>query len=125
MKFCMPHWEELRAAIKARGLDSLVSKGGEQAIAKLTSELDKGEATKDTFDPLMGAHNAILTRALDMVGLELMSPNEDGSERCPLCFLISKCECTLGEGCHFKHWIPSVADFMLEEAKRYGLVGAA
>jgi hypothetical protein len=90
MKFCQPHWDKLKAAIEARGLMSRVASSGEQAAAQLAA----GKP-----DPLMAAHNAIVGNALGKVGLELMMPNEDGTERCPICFLVKlslespRCEC--------------------------------
>lgn len=121
MKFCGAHWTELREAIDARGLGPLVSTSGTQAAARDANRLSGSEAGKD-YDPLMAAHWAIVNRALSIAGLVLMSPNDDGTDRCPLCFLITSCECTLGEGCHYRGWITSVADFVREEAKQKGLL---
>lgn len=81
MKFCMPHWKELREGIKARGLWHLVSGSGEELVARMKAagELD--------VDPLMVAHNLIMQNALNTAGFEVMRPNDDGTERCPVCFL--------------------------------------
>lgn len=129
MKFCTPHWDQLRAAIKERGLDGLVAKDGEQAVAKLTDQLEKNDTTKTNFDPLMAAHNAITGRVLEIVGLNLLLPNEDGSERCPLCFaqVCHDAECK-HPGCAIQianDWIPSCCDAMREEAVRLGLVASS
>jgi len=82
----MDHWGRLRAAIDARGLTALIAEGGERAAANLVSELTDGPSI-DNFDPLMAAHNAIMSNALATAGLEVMYANEDGSDRCPLCWM--------------------------------------
>lgn len=80
MKFCTDHWTKLKAEIERRGLSSLIATSGEQAAAQAHQELKDG-ASKATFDPLMGAHNAIVVRAMDRAGLELLMDNADGSEK--------------------------------------------
>lgn len=124
MRFCQPHWTTLRAAIDERGLSPLVARGGAQAARNFAAEARDGPSIKN-FDPLMVAHNQIWSRAMEMVGLELMRPNEDGSERCPLCFVNevhaktckgSPCRLPLVNG--FDSWIPSVADWVKGEVER-------
>jgi hypothetical protein len=86
VKFCQPHWEKLRAAIDERGLTHLVAQGGAQAARNLAAESRDGPSIQ-TFDPLMAAHNAIWFNAMQTpVGMTLMFANDDGSERCPICF---------------------------------------
>lgn len=87
MKFCADHWSRLRKAIDDRGLSALVAETGEQAVKNLASELEGG-AGVDNFDPLMGAHNAIMGNALSVAGLAIFATKDDGSEWCPLCFLL-------------------------------------
>ena len=79
MKFCMPHWDALRAAIKARGLNALVAESGEKAVSNMTSELKDG-STIDNYDPLMAAHWAIVNNVADI------DPNILFIEDCPLCY---------------------------------------
>ena len=133
LKFCQPHWNKLRTAIDARGLSGLVAQGGENAVARQFDQLQRSQnaeeaVTKTNFDPLMGAHWAIVNNAMNLVGLSLMLPNEDGSERCPLCFIQGEhdANCTK-DGCTYKYdtWIEFAARDMLEEAKRLGLVAAS
>lgn len=124
MKFCEAHWTELRAAIESRGLMSLVSTSGAQAAARDANRLGGSDAAKD-YDPLMAAHWAIVNRSMSIAGLTIMHPNDDGTDRCPLCFLITSCQCTLGDGCHYRGWITSVADFVYAEAREKGLVIAS
>lgn len=91
MKFCQSHWDTLKAELAARGLDKYVSKSGEEAAQALADGRP---------DPLMSAHNAIVSNVLDVVGPELMLANEDGSERCPLCYLVKvarEVECGCGD----------------------------
>lgn len=79
MKFCQPHWDRLRAAIETRGLMPLVARDGREAIARLKDEIE-GSADKATFDPLMAAHNMILARCTELLGLYLYS-----GDYCPVC----------------------------------------
>jgi hypothetical protein len=113
----MPHWESLRAAIAERGLSSLVTDSGEKAAGNLTDELERGR-TVDNYDPLMAAHMAILNNVMGLVGIDVMMPNEDGSDRCPLCFLNADhaAKCTV-DGCtitSYDHWIDKAADEQVE-----------
>lgn len=125
MKFCLPHWDALKAEIERLGMTALIAKSSEELHERLKNELESG-TTKDTFDPLMGAHNLIVSRALDMVGLELMGKNEDGSEICPLCYLNAAHKRGCKEpGCTWtydKTWISGPCGLMFDEAKRLGLI---
>lgn len=122
MKFCQPHWEKLRRAIDERGLAHLIAKGGEQAARNMAAELRQG-ASIQSFDPLMAAHNAIWMRAMDVAGLAVMAPNENGTERCPICFLnqahAAECQgppCGLPRDTAFDHWIDRAADMVGTQA---------
>lgn len=123
MKFCADHWAQLRAAIDARGLTPFVPQGGEEAARRMA----EGGEGRGGFDPLMGAHNAIVSNALGTAGLEIMAPNADGSERCPLCYLLSECRCEHRgtPQCPFATWVDRAADDQLARAKQLGLVGAS
>jgi hypothetical protein len=123
MKFCMPHWNELREKVVAHGMESLIAKSGEDIHARMVAAIEGGPKPT-TFDPLMAAHNAILIRALDTAGLAVMAPNEDGSERCPLCFLIANCPCGRGDACPIRTWTTGATDAMKVEAIRFGLIGS-
>jgi len=124
MKFCVNHWAKLRAAIVERGLDGLIAKSAEEAASRTMAELEAGPS-RTTFDPLMYAHNAILSNVLDLAGLPVMMDNEDGTDRCPLCYMISHCRCGRGDGCEFNTWIHRAADDARECALELGLVGRA
>lgn len=122
MKMCMTHWNELRDKIRALGLYGLVATSGEQAAAQLVKQIDSGPS-KANFDPLMGAHNAIWSNAMGVAGIAVMQPNEDGSERCPLCYLVQSCACGRADACPFLTWTTRATDDMKAEAIRLGLVG--
>ena len=123
MKFCQSHWEDLRAKIRERGLYGLVATSGEQAMSQMVKSLE-GAAPKSTFDPLMSLHWMIVNRAMSVAGLELMMVNEDGSERCPLCYLIANCPCGQGEACPIRKWPDGAADAVREEAIKLGLMAS-
>ena len=124
MKFCQDHWDRLRAAIAARGLSDLVAKGGERAVRNLKSELEDGPSFVN-FDPLMGAHWAIVNNSMDVLGLAVMAPDEDGNDRCPLCLLNEWHEvacadptCPLPKVNGYDGWIDRAADDMRAKADK-------
>lgn len=79
MKFCQPHWDALRAAIDTRGLGHLVSANGRDVHARMVAELE-GRAEADDFDPLMAAHNMIVSHVMKGGGLYLLT-----GDYCPVC----------------------------------------
>lgn len=85
MKMCQRHWDLLKDAIKERGLYDLVAPDGKAAMTNMASEVQSGSKVTN-FDPLMAAHNDIWGHAMDLAGLAVMSPNPDGSEKCPICY---------------------------------------
>jgi hypothetical protein len=101
MKFCEPHWQSLREAVEATGLGALVAESGQQAARNLASEATEGP-TFDNFDPLMTAHNAILSGAMSLIkerynqnALMVMADDEEHPEwACPICAL---------NWCHAEH----------------------
>lgn len=113
MRFCLDHWQQLREAIAARGLEHLVAGDGQSAAANLASAVESG-ATVANFDPLIYAHNSILANAIHLAGLAVLVHDENGAERCPLCFLTAahRAQCT-DPACRvsdFDHWIGRAAD---------------
>ena len=114
MKFCMPHWDALKAAVAAAGLSGFVSQGGEAAVKSMID---------GKFDPLLSAHNSIITNVLGVAGLQVMQNNEDGSERCPMCFVKTLCNCGRAEcAAKFEGWIQRAVDDELAYAKEKGFM---
>ncbi len=133
MKFCQPHWDALRAEIDRVGLGGFVAKDGREAMQKTVRSLEQAKegaaAGAAQFEPLMGAHWAIVGNAMDFVGLALMVQNEDGSDRCPICYLTAdhKANCKQPE-CKietFDHWIGHAVTDQVARAKELGLLGEA
>lgn len=120
MQFCTPHWDKLKEKIKERGMWSLVSQGGEQAHAKIVSEVEEG-SKKENFDPLMAAHNMIVSNALTCAGIEVLA-----QEGCPLCYLQNNCPCGQPD-CKekFESWLDRAADGAREGAVKLGLLPAS
>lgn len=114
MKFCQPHWDELRKAVDDRGLSHLVAGDGQKAFEAMARELE-GRPEPGDWDPLMAAHWAITAHALECGGLYLMGEDEQGNQYCPLC-----------EAAKHKanptEWINGCADAMLENARQKNLV---
>jgi hypothetical protein len=129
MKFCQPHWDALRLAITNRGLGDFVSKDGVEALNREVRSLDGKPEAKEHFDPLMGAHWAIMTRAMEtlqQIGANplamMMSDPEHPERECPICYLnflsaehdkvCNEPTCKKVKGMTFDNWIESVADHM-------------
>lgn len=112
MRFCEDHWKRLREAIEARGLGDLIASSGATVAQQVAQELEQGEASPTTYEPLMAAHMAILSNAIQTLGAVqpasvqyLMQDGETVPEdlvdreryptaaegatwpRCPLCYL--------------------------------------
>jgi hypothetical protein len=78
MRFCDDHWSRLREKVDAAGLSEFIAKDGvdaarrqQQQFDEVAAALNAGESespvTAETFDPLMGAHWAIVTNAMQML----------------------------------------------------------
>lgn len=104
MKFCLPHWNQLKDAIKARGLGDMIAASGEEAVKMLTSPQDKIE----NFEPLMTAHNILVHNALNAGGMYLLGQKEDGTDYCPICE---------AEEHGATGWIEQAADMVAERAR--------
>lgn len=122
MKFCQPHWDKLKTALVERGLEPLMVKTSEAMHRRMQVELRGDAHPADMFEPLMGAHNAILANALSAGGLALMAPKDDGSDWCPICFL-KTCECG-DPACpeRFESWVEKAADEQLAQAHALKLI---
>ncbi len=115
MKFCSTHWQALRENIKARGLWDFVSKDGEEAGRKMIAKEEANEKneppTKDSFDPLLLAHNNIIAAFVRDRGLEAFA-----GDKCPICEVESS---RAGLG---KDWLDGASDDMLNIATQYKLI---
>ena len=117
MKFCQQHWTRLRDAIEAEGILQLVARDGSAAISNMVSELETG-SRRENFDPLMGAHWAIVCRIAEH------APQVTLIDGCPLCWVADGHEANCVEpGCQitrqtFEDWIPGVAAHMRETHER-------
>jgi hypothetical protein len=107
MNWCQPHWDQLRAAIKERGLDGFGAQNGQQAIQDAAAQIE-GKPTD--FDPLMGCFWQINSQMLRDVGLRAI-------ERCPLCILVED-----GQPHLVGNWLKGVTDSALEYALKEGLI---
>lgn len=138
----------LKAAITARGLDSLVAPDGETAVAQLTNQLESEGSTPTNYDPLMSAMFAISGNAADLVksmggnALYVMVrtaeeeapvegfPGYEGRTwpYCPLCHINLAHEimcphesCGMDRERGYDQWIERAADDQVAAAKELGL----
>ena len=123
MKICTQHWENLRIAIKSKGMWHLVAGSGEQLVERIKKEL-KDEATVE--DPLMAANMMIWSRAIKVGGIYLMGQKEDGSDYCPLCELdlhADPNDSNLKEGEKpSENWIEGCTEALRKENQAKGLI---
>lgn len=80
MRWCQPHWDELRVEVERQGLAGFVATDGETMAQNLQRQM-AGELTLDTFDPLFGA----------MIGMQHWLDTTYGMasmlvDGCPICF---------------------------------------
>jgi hypothetical protein len=149
VNFCQEHWDMLKAAIKARGLDDLVAPDGETAVAQLKDQFESEGSTKTNYDPLMSAMFAISGNAADLVksmGGNALYVIVRGAEEapiegipgyedrtwpyCPLCYINLTHEifcrvenCTMDTKRGYDNWIERAADDQVVAAKELGLRG--
>ncbi len=131
----MSHWNALRKAIDDRGLASLISERGEEAIRKVSRELSEGPSV-DSFDPLMSAHFMIMSNAIETIGRIGIDPMifiannpEHPQWECPICCLNWLSEehdntcttegCTKEKGQRFDIWIEKAADDTVKQWKEF------
>lgn len=108
MNWCKPHWQQLREALKAKGLDGFGAQTGEEAAAEIASQL---EGNEESFDPLLGCWsrvNAAMAESLTSLG----RGHEILQLRCPLCILVDD-----GQPHTVANWIDGVT----EEARMYAV----
>lgn len=148
MQFCSAHWAALRKAIDDRGLTPFVPKDGASAVQQMTTQLREGGESKQTFDPLMAAHWAIVNNVMGFIDRTGNSPlylmtggPEDPVEgypgfegrtwsRCPLCYInlaheisCTEQKCQLDKKAGYDWMIERAAEDSLTRAREFGLVG--
>lgn len=116
MKFCQKHWEDLKQAIKDKGMWDLVAIDGHAALYMMKQELE-GSETDSTYDPLMAAHNMISAKALEYGGLYLMT-----GDYCPLCELISHAPGGSDGEATCREWIKGSTDACLAYCQEHKLI---
>lgn len=113
MKMCQIHWDALKQAITDKGMFHLVSKDGHELLDRMKKELNEEFAQ---FDPLMSAHNSIVSAAIAAGGIGIMGRDENGNEYCPLC----ECDKHLPDGA--RDWIDGATECSLEYCREHDLL---
>ena len=81
MQFCRSDWDKLRGYITKYELDHLVAPNGRAAAEMMKRQIDGTNGPLD-YDPLMAAHNTLMSIAMDYIGLGVMV-----GDKCPVCEL--------------------------------------
>lgn len=103
MNWCQPHWDQLRQAIKVRGLDNFGAKNSEELKAQIEND------NEEKFDPLMGSWMRINQHMIE-------SPGCRGRIlECPMCILV-----TDGQPDLVAKWIDGCTDEALKYAIEKG-----
>lgn len=124
MKFCQPHWNELRKALADKGMGELGAKSGADAIERVKEELE-GTATDVTFDPLMACNWQIVQKVCERLPYVLIEMKPDGEHYCPLCEAEVHTHPSAPTCAHpglATDWIKGCTDAMLEHCREKGLV---
>lgn len=130
MRYCLDHWNVLRAGVDARGMSHLVAQGGEAAVEALQRNLN-GESTAADWDPLMAAHWGIARRVLDRMGPNGIAAFGD-PDWCPLCEIQQSYQWwdapgrppRPAEALDAQGWANSCLDSMLAYAREQKLIAA-
>lgn len=115
MNWCQPHWDQLREAVRLRGLDGFIAKDGEQAAENMINQL---EGEDEVFDPLMGSWvriNLEMAESLTRAG----RGHEILQMRCPMCLLVED-----GQPELVQNWIDGCTDNAKSYAIEQGLIKA-
>ena len=131
MQFCKRHWADMRMAVDDRALTHLVAAGGKKLLEKTKIELEQGETTAESFDPLMSMHWAIAGNIMDALG-QNVNPSAALSvlgEVCPLCHInqlhrdsCTDPRCTLDKENGYDWMVERAADDALARARELKLV---
>ena len=113
MNWCKPHWDQLREAIRTRGLDRFGAQTGQEAVAEMASQI---EGNEESFDPLMGSWSRINARMAESLtnlgrGAEILQL------KCPCCILVDDGQPELVAG-----WINGCTDMARAYAVEKGLL---
>ncbi len=111
MRCCQNHFQEVRKAIIAKGMQKLLKHEDTRDIQIFATRWIVGYAAAQEFDPLIVAMLEINNHAHMMIGMAKEDP------RCPLCLV----EFTMGQKADQK-WIDNVTDLMLLTAKANDLL---
>lgn len=68
MQWCVEHWTQLRLKVEASPIASLIASSGERMAENTARDIESGETTLDTFDPLMGAYWAMIAFISESMG---------------------------------------------------------
>ena len=112
MNWCKPHWDELRAAIEAKGLLRFCAASGEE----LADRIQQPPPGDDGFEPLMGCWSRInetMANSLKNLG----RGHEILQLRCPCCILVED-----GQPDMVQRWIDGCTNDALNYAIEQGLI---
>lgn len=123
MKMCQKHWDALRQGVHERGMGHLIPGSGQDAVDRIKKE-QQGEAVPP--DPLMEAHNMILSRSIELLGMYILTMKE-GTEAsneghyCPLCEAREHLPAHPETGllCD-ESWIVTLLDYLKQEYEKEG-----
>lgn len=108
-KWCQPHWDQLREAVRVRGLDKFGAQNAEEAHRDM---VDQAQGEETQFDPLMGSFWRLSNAVLETAGLRAVG-------QCPMCILRDESDPELKL---VDDWIDGVTDSAHQYAVEQGLI---
>lgn len=117
MKFCAPHWRQMRATLETHGLSGIGAKTAGECLENIEVELKGG---KTDFDPLMSMHWHYMNAAIANGGLYLMKQDPSGKNEghyCPLCEFEAR-----APGFETQADLDNTASLMAAHARELGLL---
>lgn len=110
LSLCPAHWKEIKDKVAEFGMDHLIKKTANEALADIRGQLE-GAPAEQTFDPLMGAYWAIQTTYLRGAGLAAFQSG-----------LCSLCDVDQESPGRATNWIEGSVTDQFNRAKHLGLI---
>lgn len=122
MKFCQPHFGELKKLVISKGMGGLIESDEDAVAERARAEVD-GTAMTDTYDPLMAAHWMLIGRAFELGGFYLLEskPGDGDGHYCPMCEVEEQGTLQDLPGAA-QHWMEGCTDAVLIYCRENGLL---
>ncbi len=140
LQLCEDHVRSLRMALTDRGLEPLMATSDAQLEACAKAWVMRGpapvaasrEATvydlayRRSYEPIIASTMGLIFDVMALAASDIVAHVQTTNVApCPLCFVMLRCSCGRGDGCHFRQWVDRAADRERSRACSMGLLGSA